>query len=746
MTAIPREPIATYRVQLTPDFAFAEVVGILDNLVELGISHLYLSPILAAMPGSTHGYDWRPPAQISPALGGLDGYRLLRAHARAVGIGIIVDVVPNHLGVARPDLNPWWADVLRHGTQSEYAHYFDLHPATIDGADNVLGLPYLGSPADLDLLELDDDGNLRLHEWILPTAPGTANPGDDPREVLRRQHYRLIRPHTPFNGYRPFLDIGELAALRVDLPDVFAATHDWLRDMVAEDLLDGVRVDHVDGLRLPVAYLTALRELVGPHRLIYAEKGLGIGEPLDQTLPIDGTTGYDQLQRIEALFTAPPGVIELDEIYKWITGISGDGEQLREAARALREDTARGVFPSRLRWATEAVSAAAESVPTHLVQQAIVAFVSHVTVSRPDYPALAAEVLETIESARSAHPSATAGFDSLTAVLLAPDEYPEAAFRVSELSAVIGAKAIEDIGFHRTARLVSTQELGCNPIHPSGSRTEFHEISQRRARREPLALNALSTHDTKRSADVRSRIAVIAQVPQRWNLLVRQLWRDSPPPHPRTAYLLLQNLIGVWPDERLPDDDLRERLRAYTAKAMREAALISSWSEINEEAERETQEWLSALLTGLPAALITEFVALIRPIGRDEALSRTTISLLGSGVGDLYQGAQWWNAALTDPDNRRPVDYTQSPNHPKFRQISEALAVRRRHPAAFGATGAYREVTVRGARARHVVAFARGRAGGREDVVVVATRLTATFRPGIEREEADVDLPAGRWR
>lgn len=146
------------------------------------------------MPGSTHGYDWRPPAQISPALGGLDGYRLLRAHARAVGIGIIVDVVPNHLGVARPDLNPWWADVLRPGTQSEYAHYFGLLPAAIDSADNVLGLPYLGSPADLDLLELDDDGNLRLHEWILPTAPGTANPGDLPREVLRRQHYRLIRP------------------------------------------------------------------------------------------------------------------------------------------------------------------------------------------------------------------------------------------------------------------------------------------------------------------------------------------------------------------------------------------------------------------------------------------------------------------------------------------------------------------------------------------------------------------------
>lgn len=745
MTATPIEPIATYRVQLTPEFAFAEVVGVLDQLVELGVSHLYLSPILAAVPGSTHGYDWCPPARISPELGGIDGYRLLREHARALGIGIIVDIVPNHVGVGAPLLNPWWADVLRHGTASPYAHFFDLHPSTFDGVDDLIGLPYLGSAADLDSLTLDDEGNLHLHEWVLPTAPGTAAPGDDPREVLARQHYRLIPPHTAATGYRCFLDIGELAALRQDRPEVFEATHGWLRTMVAEDLLDGVRVDHVDGLRAPAGYLAALRGLLGPDRLIYLEKGLGYGELLDPALPVDGTTGYDQLQHVEGLFTAPSGVIELDEIYRWITGVSGDGEQLRRLAGQLRADTTRGIFPARLRWAGDAVAEAFGSVPRHVVDQAVGAFVATVRVSRPDYPLVLDRVLAAIEEARVGLPSAAAGFDALAAVFLAPDEHPEAVFRVSELTAVIGAKAIEDIGFHRTARLVSTQELGCNPVYPSYSRSAFHEANRQRAVLWPRSLNAVSTHDTKRSGDVRARIAVLAQVPQRWNLLVRQLWSDRPPPHPRTAYLLLQNLVGVWPDQGLPDDLLRERLRVYTAKAMREAALITSWSEVNEDAERQTQDWLAGLLTGVPAALIAEFVDLVAPIGRDEALSRTTISLLSAGVGDLYQGVQWWNNALTDPDNRRPVDYTQSTEHRKFRLISEILAVRRRHPRAFGVDGDYREVTVRGARARHVVAFARGPRGGADEVVVLAARMLATFGPGEERAEAEVDLPPGRW-
>lgn len=739
------EPIATYRVQLTPDFAFAEVVGILDQLVELGISHLYLSPILRAMPGSTHGYDWTPPTQISPELGGLDGFRLLRAHARAVGIGLLVDIVPNHVGIRVPTQNAWWADVLRHGIGSPFLDYFDIVPVTHEGRDDVILLPYLGSESDLADLTVDEDANLRLHEWVLPTTPGSAEPDDDPLEVLARQHYRLVPSTYSLLSYRRFLDIGELAALRPEVPEVFEATHGWLRYLANEDLIDGLRVDHLDGLRDPRGYLRRLRDLIGPDRLLYVEKGLAIGEDLDPELPVDGTTGYDQLHRIEAVFTAPQGIIELDEIYLWFTGQHGDGDHLRAEARQLRDETLRSRFPTRLRMASAAVALAAPSVPDYVVEQAVAAFAVMIDVSRADYPHLRPRVLAAIEEARAGLPSADAGFDALATAFTHPEDFPEAVFRVSELSAVVAATAIENVGFHRTARLVSTQELGSNPRHPTISRSAFHEQNQRRARTWPRALTATTTHDTKRSGDVRARIAVLAQVPQRWNMLVRRIWADYPPPHPRTAYLLLQNLVGIWPEAGLPDADLHGRLTAYAAKAMREAAVISSWTDPNPEAEQQTQDWLTGLLTGPAAAVIGDFVALIAATGRAESLSRTAIALLGPGVGDLYQGAQWWDDALTDPDNRRPVDHSRDLEHPKARLIIDALAVRRRHRAAFGVDGDYRDVVVRGRRARHVLAFSRSAGDADPSVVVVATRLLQTFAPGADRTHAVVDLPDGTW-
>ncbi|MFZ2510603.1 MAG: malto-oligosyltrehalose synthase, partial [Gordonia sp. (in: high G+C Gram-positive bacteria)] len=704
MTAIPREPVATYRIQLTEDFAFAEVVGILDDLVELGISHLYLSPILAAMPGSTHGYDWAPPARIAEALGGIDGFRLLRGHAAAVGIGILIDIVGHHVGIRDARHNPWWADVLRYGRDSRYADYFDLALRETPGADERIVLPYLGSIDDLEALLLDNDGYLHLHEWVLPTARGTAHPGDDPRVVLDRQRYRLILATESGFGYRRFVDISELAALATEVDDVFEASHAWLRALVAEDLIDGVRVDHLDGFRDIPGYLTRLRALVGDERLIYVEKLLAVDESLDRALPVDGTTGYDQLQLIEAAFTSPPGILELDEIYHWTTGFHGDGEQLAALARTVREETLRKTFTTRLRWASTEIAAVPPGVPLHLAEQAVAAFVTRLTISRPDTPQSRQQVHETITLARAALPGATAGFDALAAVFTHPEAYPDAIFRVSDLAAVVAAKAIEAVGFHRTARLVSTQELGCNPRRPTISRADFHERNQQRAHWWPLAMTALTTHDTKRSSDVRARIAVIAQVPQRWNLLVREIWRRYPPPHERTAYLLLQNLVGIWPVDGPPDADLAGRISAYTTKAIREAGVISSWAEQNLEAEQQTQDWISRVTVGDAATRISEFVALIAPTGREESLSRVALGLLGPGVGDLYQGTQWWYDALTDPDNRRPVDYRQDHHHPKFRLISEALAVRRRHSAAFGRRGRYLELSARGDRARHVLA------------------------------------------
>jgi len=255
---------------------------------------------------------------------------------------------------------------------------------------------------------------------------------------------------------------------------------------------------------------------------------------------------------------------------------------------------------------------------------------------------------------------------------------------------------------------------------------------------------ALSTHDTKRSEDVRARIAVIAQTPQRWRILVDRLWRLQPPPHGLICYFLLQNLVGVWPDDGRPDAVLARRLAEYARKAMREGGLVSSWTEVNDDAEADVQEWLAAMQRGPAADLLSEFVAAIAPAGRTEALSRKALSLLLPGVGDIYQGTQWWDDSLTDPDNRRPVDYTRSLDHPKARVIRTCLAVRRRNPAAFGGGSGYLPLPLRGETIGHVVAFARGRAG-KAEVVVVAVRLALMFTDPDIRAKTHLVLPSGTW-
>ncbi|MCF8605879.1 malto-oligosyltrehalose synthase [Gordonia sp. HY442] len=742
MTTVPADPVATYRVQLTPDFAFAEVAGILDHLVDLGISHLYLSPILAAMPGSTHGYDWCPPARVAPELGGVDGYRLLRAHAQARGIGIVLDIVPNHIGVFDARHNHWWADVLRNGADSPYAEYFDLD---LDFGDGALCLPWLPADGDLSQLRLTD-GELWFGDRYLPTADDTVSSGRSAREVLDRQRYRLVPFDSRQIGYRRFLAVNELAALRQEIPRVYDATHAWLRELADDDLFDGVRVDHLDGLIDPIGYCRRLREDIGD-RLLYVEKGLSVGERLDPELPVDGTTGYDQLRLIEGAFTAPSGAIELSEVYQRITGMSGDGDELNARAAELRHVTLIDLFSDRVRRTTALFATSAPDVPVHKVQAAVTTLISRAPVARPgSYPSLTPAILARIARIRREAPSMDDGLDVLARAFTDPDTAPEAVARLGEAVSAVTAKAIEDIGYNRTGRLVSANELGCTPLVPSVDRDEFHGALATRARNWPRALTALSTHDTKRSEDVRARIALISQIPQRWTVLVLTLWRIAPPPHAPTAYYLLQNLIGVWPDTGTPGPAVRERFHAYARKSMREAGVVSSWTAVNDDAETDVIEWTDRLLTGTPADLICDFVEIIARPARDESVSRKVLSLAAPGVGDVYQGTQWWDDSLTDPDNRRPVDYGQSLDHPKAAMVATTLAVRRRYPECFGPGGVYEAVVCRGTSGIHVVAFTRGDADGQPRVLVAGVRLAHTFRPGQAREDAVIPLPPGVWR
>lgn len=311
---VSRSPVATYRIQLTPDFGFDEVIGVLPHIAGLGVSHLYLSPIGTAMPGSTHGYDWVPPPQVAEILGGLDGLTRLRGAATRFGLGIIIDIVPNHTGVADAMANPWFADLLAKGAASEFADFFDVDFSVDNGADGKIALPVLGADADPSDFTLDPDGTvLRYFDHAFPVAEGTGD--GTPSQVHERQHYRLVPWNSGLVGYRRFFTVNELAGLRQEEPRVFAATHEWIAALLMADLIDGVRVDHPDGLWDPQGYLRDLRELLGDERLIYIEKVLAVDEPLEPTLPVDGTTGYEQLRTIDSVFVPSAGVVELAEIH-----------------------------------------------------------------------------------------------------------------------------------------------------------------------------------------------------------------------------------------------------------------------------------------------------------------------------------------------------------------------------------------------------------------------------------------------
>lgn len=737
--AVPRSPIATYRVQLTPDFGFAAVAGILPQLRELGISHLYLSPVGTAMPGSTHGYDWVPPPAVAAALGGLDDLRSLRATARAHGIGLIVDIVPNHTGVADVLRNPWFADLLRHGAGSRYAGYFDADFGLDNGAGGALALPVLAADGDLTPLTVDHRGILHYYDHAFPTAPGTL--GGTPQEVHARQHYRLVPWNSGLIGYRRFFTVNELAGLRQEDPAVYDDTHEWLRGLIDADLIDGVRVDHPDGLSDPVAYLNRLRADLGGDRLLYIEKILAADEALDPELPVQGTTGYDPMRTIDALFTAPSGVVGLGEIYEHTTGLPGDSASLNAAERDRKLVTLRESFPAEHRRLVRAITHSDPDADGAAIAEATAELIAGLGVYRADYPSLRPRLVRTAGEIAARRTDLA---DAVHRVVAAVDHPGGAGARLAQTCGAVTAKSVEDSLFYRTARLVSAQEVGSDPTDPTLGLPGFHENNMRRAAEWPLAMTASSTHDTKRGEDVRARIAQLAQVPERWSMLITDLWASTPPPDDFTGYFLLQNVVGVWPVDGSVTAELRDRLVAYAVKASREAGLRTSWTAVDDEFEAALTRWIDALLDGPGAAAIDLFVARIASSWQQEALARKAIALLGPGVPDIYQGTQWWEDSLVDPDNRRPVDYTRSPDHPKTQLVRTALGVRAAHADAFGSQGTYLPLYADGPAADHVVAFGRGTAAGPE-VIVVTARFTHSLRADVQAATT-LALPGGRWR
>lgn len=733
--------LSTYRLQLRGEssgsaFTFADAEDLLDYLDELGVTHLYLSPIMTATTGSSHGYDVTDPTTVSPELGGRDGLARLSAAARARGLGLVVDIVPNHVGIDQPRQNPWWWDVLRNGRSSPYATFFDID-WDLD-KDGRIVLPVLGSDEDAADLTVDGDV-LRLGDLALPIAPGTAG-GTGP-EVHDRQHYRLVGWRNGVCGYRRFFSITSLAGLRQEDRAVFDATHAEVGRWFAEGLVDGVRIDHPDGLSDPCGYLAWLRELVGPSAWIVIEKILAVDEALEPTLPVGGTTGYDVLREVGGVFVDPQGAPALTALVE-SSGV--DYRALPDMLADLKIRSATDTLGSELSRLRRSIAAAAGADHPQL-PEAVAALLTHLGVYRSDYPGLVALLPTALAETEAAAPELGPALQVLAAAL-ARDCEP--ATRLQQLCGAVTAKSVEDCLFYRDARLVSLNEVGGEPHRFGVGAAEFHHSAAGRARLWPQTMTTLTTHDTKRGEDVRARIGVLSQVPSLWAEFVARWETRAPSPDPATGQFLWQNIFGVWPVSGQVTRELRDRLHGYAEKAIREAAWHTSWNDPDADFEDAIHRWLDTVLDGPVAGQLTELVAQLNPHAASDALGQKLLALTVPGIPDVYQGTELWDDSLVDPDNRRPVDYAarraalHELQHPKIRVVTTALRVRRAHPDTF-LRGEYVPVLADGDAADHVVAFRRGSNGG--DIVVAVTRWTVRLAE-TGWGNTVLPLPDGTWK
>ncbi|WP_163504838.1 malto-oligosyltrehalose synthase [Fodinicola acaciae] len=738
-----RPVLSTYRLQLRRELDFAAAAELVDYLAGLGVTHLYASPILQATAGSAHGYDVVDPTRISADLGGPDGFDALVERLHAAGLGVIVDIVPNHMGVEIPKQNPWWWDVLKNGRRSAYAHYFD-----IDWTQPRIALPILGAdPGELEKLRVEDD-ELVYGDHRLPIADDTAD--GTPVEVHGRQHYELVPWNAGRVGYRRFFMVNTLAGVRQEDPEVFQACHQQIVPRVARGQIDGLRVDHPDGMAAPAAYLRRLAEQL-PAAWIVAEKILAADEQLDPELPVAGTTGYDRMRLIDGVFVDPAGESALSTVAGRVTGDAGDRASLDLAEHELKLRTATNGLRPELRRIARLIPETPGGLDA--VIEALAQLSACLPVYRADYPSTSAILAASLAEAVRRAPRLEPEFSAVGAALAAGGEV---AARFHQTTGAITAKSVEDLLFYRTARLSSLNEVGGDPRRFSVSPGEFHLRVAEQAVSWPAGMTTLSTHDTKRSVDVRTRIAVLAEIPDVWGQAVDDWIAQLPPPEPSIGYLLLQTLVGVWH----PDDKFNAaRLHAYAEKAAREAEVATSWNAVDTDFEQRMHGWLDTVLNGQIGAQIGTLAAKIAPDGWSNSLGATLLQLAGPGVPDTYAGCELWDDSLVDPDNRRPVDFAlrremlsrlvQAPavdasGAAKLWLISRALRVRKELAHVF-VGGGYLPLTAYGPAAGHALSFCRLDSFGSPAAIAVATRLPAGLRRAGGWRDTELVLPGQTW-
>jgi len=785
-------PVSTYRVQLGADLTFDDVAARVPYLASLGVTHVYLSPILRAAPGSTHGYDVVAHDEVSPVLGGRAGLERLSRAAHDAGLGLVLDIVPNHMAVPTPVWHnrPLWS-VLADGPESPYARWFDVDWSAGDGA---LLAPVLGDRIgavlardELALDEVDVPGLgpttvLRYFDHVFPVRAGTASlPLAD---LVDRQHYRLAywRVADEELNYRRFFDVGTLVAVRVEDPEVFDATHALVLELLADGTVDGLRIDHPDGLADPGGYLARLREASGDAWVV-VEKILEADEELPADWDTAGTTGYDAAWRIGQAFVDPGGAAPLGALMHRVTGDSS--EDFAGVVEAAKREVVDGPLYAEVRRLTALAASICHDdlrLRDHTWRaledcliELLVAFDryrAYVVPGRPVQP-VDAEVLDaaarTARSRLSVERAAT--MDVLVDLLLGREvgsagrtrgaRRDELVVRFQQTCGAVMAKGVEDTAYYRWTHLVGLCEVGGDPERFALTPTELLAWASHQQVRSPLGMTTLSTHDTKRGEDTRARLGVLSERADEWATLVDALRATSGPYRSalldgRTEHLLWQTLAGTW----TADGPIEaSRLEDYLVKAIREAKTRTTWTSPDQRYEAAV---LGAARHALADPVVLELLGgweqRTRDAVRAATLGTKLVQLTLPGVADVYQGSEVPNPTLVDPDNRRYVDAAplaarlarlddgagpRDLADEKLLVTSRALRLRRDLPAAFvGADAGFLPLAHSSG---NTLTFARAVAGTPR-VAVVATRLATIVERLGGWAEHSVALPEGQWR
>ncbi|MFJ3232015.1 malto-oligosyltrehalose synthase [Streptomyces sp. NPDC086787] len=737
-------PTATYRLQVQPEFPFAAAAAAVPHLASLGVSHLHLSPVLESVPGSTHGYDVVDHARVRGELGGEQGLRALSRAAREHGLGLVVDIVPNHMAMAPRHNRALW-EVLREGPGSPYARWFDID---WDAGNGQLLLPVLGGPVGGELDRLTVDGDvLRYHDQVFPLREGTAElplPRLLDAQWYRPVWWRLAR--TELN-YRRFFSISELIGVRVEDPEVFEATHGTILRLLREGVVDGLRVDHPDGLADPDGYLARLHTATGGCWTV-VEKILSDGERLPASWPVAGTTGYDALRQVDGLFTDPAGAGELLDQYRRFAAPRPDsGGDWEATARRAAYQVLTHELATETDRLTRVASRLCEGSPDPALRDrapwalrtALLELLVRMRVYRPYACGDAAAVIteEAAEEARRAFgvPEEGGAVDVVRGLLTgSPAAGPELAefrARFAQVSSALRAKSLEDTAFYRYVPLLSATEVGGDPGRPGVSPEEFHAYCARVQRDWPATGTVVTTHDTKRSADVRAALAVLTECPQRW---ADAIGDGAGAPDGQLAWAAWQTVFGLGPAAG-------ERVQEALLKHVREAGLHTSWT----EQDPSYEEAVAAFVADGPCGAAGDRVAGLRKSleahVRANVLGTALVHLTMPGVPDVYQGTEDEYRALVDPDNRRPVDFPPTrPPGEKAALTTAALRLRGRRPDAFGTTATYTPLPARGPAAAHCLAYSRS-----DRVITAVTRLSLRLAETGGWADTELPLPPGSW-